>query len=237
MVGNWTGVERLEQGKWRPRIKDLCLTDILQGEPNLVAVRRGCDVWAKRARLEDVSDDLMVGDSDRHCLGIERGADIAILSVGGEDLHARTVRDDDPCLFLISCRIEHLDVVLSANRDPDFPSVRREESLVRRAPDIDRALDDVGLRIDEGHRIRADRHDGKRPVVRREAHAVNKNLSPVERAEIARLRIAKTDDAEQPVVRRVDDRHGVRELLGGVYAVVVADRDLRSRSRRRRLSG
>ena len=66
-----------------------------------------------------------------------------------------------------------------------------------------------------------------RLVVRREAHAVHEHLPLVERAEIGRLRIAEPDHAEQLVVGGIGDRNGVGELLGGVDAVAMADRDVR----------
>ena len=70
-------------------------------------------------------------------------------------------------------------------------------------------------------------------VVGREAHAVHQDLPLVERAEIRRLRIAEPNDAEQLVVGRIDDRHRVGELLGGIDAVVVAHRDVGRRTPRR----
>ena len=88
-------------------------------------------------------------------------------------------------------------------------------------------LDRVGGGIDEGHRIRSDRDDGKRLVVGREAHAVDKHLSLVERAEIAGLGIAEADDAEQLVVDGIGDGDGVGKLFRRVDAVAMADRNVR----------
>src|ERR1700751_5675544 len=58
----------------------------------------------------------------------------------------------------------------------------------------------------------------------------------VEGAEISRRRIAKANDAEQLVVGRINDRHGVGELVRRVEAVGMAYRDVRRVRRRRDLA-
>ena len=63
-------------------------------------------------------------------------------------------------------------------------------------------------------------------MIGRKAHAVHQHLPLVERAEIAGLGIAEPDDAEQLVVDGIGDRDRVGELLGGIDAVVMADRDV-----------
>ena len=55
---------------------------------------------------------------------------------------------------------------------------------------------------------------------------MDENLTLVERAEIGRLRIAQSDHAEELVIDRIGHRDRVRELLRGVKAVVMADRDI-----------
>ena len=48
---------------------------------------------------------------------------------------------------------------------------------------------------------------------------MNEDLAFVEGRQVHRLWIAEANDAEVPVGRRVDDRDGVRELLGSVDPV------------------
>src|SRR5712691_6601106 len=62
VVGDRTGIERLEQGKGRLRVEHLGLAGILQCEPDLSAVRGGGDIRAKGARLLYLSDDFVIGD-------------------------------------------------------------------------------------------------------------------------------------------------------------------------------
>jgi hypothetical protein len=88
-------------------------------------------------------------------------------------------------------------------------------------------LDGIGGRIDERHRVGPDGDDRERAVVRRETHAVNQQLAPVQRTQVAGRGIAQPDHAEQPVVGRIGDGDGVRELLGRVDAVPVADGHVR----------
>jgi hypothetical protein len=133
--------------------------------------------------------------------------------------------------------VEHRHVVFAAHRHPHLLAVRRVEGLVRRAPDVGGVLHRVGRGVDEGHRVRADRDDGERAVVRREAHAMHQHLAPVERAEVAGRWVAQADHAEQLVVHRVGDRHGVGELLGRVDPVPVAHGSVGVGSGTRRLAG
>ena len=97
---------------------------------------------------------------------------------------------------------------------------------MRRAADIGGVLDRIGGGVDEGHGVGADRDhrevlwSGEKPM------PWTSNLALVERAEIARLRIAEADDAEQLVVDGIGDRNGVGELLGGIDAVAMADRNI-----------
>src|SRR4051812_44380862 len=74
-------------------------------------------------------------------------------------------------------------------------------------------------------------------MVGRETHAVHEHLSLIEWAEIAGLRIAEADHPEQPVRAGISDRDRVRELLGSVDTVAVAQRDVRRRGCIRGLSG
>ncbi|MEY9504428.1 hypothetical protein ABIE87_003986 [Bradyrhizobium diazoefficiens] len=55
---------------------------------------------------------------------------------------------------------------------------------------------------------------------------MHENLALVERAEIAGLRVAEPDHPKQLVVDRVGHRDRVRELLRGIDAVVMADRNI-----------
>lgn len=71
--------------------------------------------------------------------------------------------------------------------------------------------------------------DDKGAVIRGKRHPVHQHLPAIKRAEIHRARIAQMDNAEQDVIRRVDDRDRVRELLGGIHPVAMADRNVRAR--------
>src|SRR5207248_2796853 len=179
----------------------------------------------------------MIGHADDDGLRIERGTDIAVLAVGRENLHARPGRHLDTRLFLKTLAVEHGYIVLATNGDPDLLAVRREERFVRRAADISGVLDLIRRGVDEGHGVAADRNHRDGLMVWREAHAVDENLSLVERTEITWLRVAQTDNANQPVVDGIGDRDGVGELLSGINAVVVADRNIRIRRRPGRLTG
>jgi len=45
---------------------------------------------------------------------------------------------------------------------------------------------------------------------------VHEHLPTVEWAEIGGLRVPQADDADQLIIDGIDDRNGVRELVGGV---------------------
>ena len=108
---------------------------------------------------------------------------------------------------------------------------------MRRAPDIGDVLDGVGRGIDEIHGIRADRDHGNGAMIGRKSHAVHQQLAPIERTETGRQRIAEPDHAEQLVVDGIGDRDRVRELLRGVDAIAMADRDVGIGGSARDLSG
>src|SRR5206468_10010694 len=113
------------------------------------------DVGAERSLLGDPADDLMILGSDHHRPGREGGADVPVLAVGGEDLHARSAGDDDPGLLLVGVTIQDGDIVLAPHRDPYLGAVRGEERLVRRATDVRDVLYGVGRSLDECHGIRS----------------------------------------------------------------------------------
>src|SRR5262249_45109925 len=115
---------------------------------------------------------------------------------------------------------------LAANGDPNLFAVRRKEGFMRRAADISHVLNSVRCCIDERHGVGADGHHCKRAMIRRKSHSVHQQLPPVERAEISRGWIAKTNDAEQLVVDGINDRHGVGELVRRVETVAMAYRDV-----------
>src|SRR5215475_1634074 len=64
-------------------------------------------------------------------------------------------------------------------------------------------------------------------MVGRKTHAVHQQLPFVERAEIGSRGVAKSDDAEQFIIDRIDDRYRVRKLVGRVETIFVTDRDVR----------
>ena len=119
-------------------------------------------------------------------------------------------------------RVSYGDVVLATHRYPGFAAVRSEERLMRRASDIGCVLHPIGCGVDKRHRVRGDRDDCERLAIGREAETMDEYLSLVERRQVHGLRIAKSDDTEIRIGRRVDDRDGVRKLLGSIDAVLAA---------------
>jgi hypothetical protein len=179
----------------------------------------------------------MICHRDDYGLRVERRTDVAVFAVWRENLHPRTGRHLDPRSFHESVSVEHGDVVFASHRHPDFLAIGREESFMGRAADIGGVLHRIGGGVDKSHGIAADRDDGDHLVIWREPHAVHEKLPLVERAEIAGLRVAETDHADELVVIRIGHRNGVRELLGGVDPVAMADWNIRVRCSARGLSG
>ena len=130
MVGDRTGVEGLQEREWRLPIEHLGLAGVFQGKPDLLAVRRCGDVGTERASLRNPADDFVIGNGDDHGLWCKGGADIAVFAVGGEDRHARTVGNGNPCLLRVSCAVQYGDVVLAADGDPNLPAIPRKERFV-----------------------------------------------------------------------------------------------------------
>jgi len=79
-----------------------------------------------------------------------RSTNVAVLAIRREDLHARPGRGDDAGLFLEGLAVENINIVLAADRDPDFVTVRGEEGLVRSAADVSDVLHLVCRGVDEG---------------------------------------------------------------------------------------
>src|SRR6516164_3603063 len=77
--------------------------------------------------------------------------------------------------------------------------------------------------MDENHRIRADGDDREGAMIRRNPHAVHQQLALVERTETGRRWIAKVDGAKEFAINGIGDGDGVRVLLSGVDAVLMAD--------------
>src|SRR5215475_14226011 len=74
-------------------------------------------------------------------------------------------------------------------------------------------------------------------MVGRKTHAVHQQLPFVERAEIGSRGVAKSDDAEQFIIDRIDDRYRVRKLVGRVETIFMTDRDVRRTRGSGRLAG
>ena len=199
VVGDRAGVERLQDRERWLGIEHHDLADVLQRQPDLLAVGRRGDVGAERARLLDATDDLLRGGVDHHGLWCEARTDVTVFSVRRENRHAGAVGDGDARGRREGLAVEHLDIILAAHRDPDFATVGAEKRLMRRAPDIGRVLHGIGRGIDERHRVRTDRDRRQRLTIGREAHAVDKQLPLVERAEVGGGLVAELDDAEQRI--------------------------------------
>ncbi len=236
VVGDRTGVEGLQERKrWLP-IEYLGLAGVLQGKPDLLAVRRCGDVRTEWARLRNLADNLVIGDGYNFGLRRKRGADIAVFTVGRENRHTRTVGNGDARLFLISRAVEYGDVVLAADDNPHFFAIHRKERFVWGAPNISNVLHAIGRGIDEDHRIRTNCDNRDSAMIRRKPHAMHQQLTLVERTEIGRQRITKADGANELVVDGIGDRDSVGVLFGGVDAVLMADGNIGIGSGRRSLS-
>lgn len=76
VVGNRSG--GVQDRERRMGIKHLRLANILQREPDLLAVWRRRDIRAERAQHGDPPNNLLIGDGDHNCLRSKGRADIAI---------------------------------------------------------------------------------------------------------------------------------------------------------------
>src|SRR5471030_135612 len=56
---------------------------------------------------------------------------------------------------------------------------------------------------------------------------MHQQLPLVERAEIGRRSVAKSHNAEQLIIGRIDDRYRVRKLIGRIKTILVTNRDVR----------
>src|SRR4029077_16657341 len=117
----------------------------------------------------------------------------------------------------------------------NLPAIPRKERFVRRAPDISYVLYTIGRGIDEVYGVRADGDNGHGAMIGRKPHAVHQQLAFIERTEIGRQRIAKTDGAKELVVDGIGDGDSVRVLFGRVDAVLMADGNIGIGSGRRSL--
>src|SRR5262245_48280613 len=84
-------------------------TALRHAEPDLLAIRCGGDVRAERALLRPSSNDPVIGNRHDDRFRGERGADVAILPIGREDLHARAARNLDAGTLLIRRAVEDGD--------------------------------------------------------------------------------------------------------------------------------
>jgi len=82
--------------------------------------------------------------------------------------------------------------------------------------------------IDERDRVGTDRDHRERAMVWRKPHTMDQQLTAIERAHVTGRRVAKLDQSEELVVRRIDNGNGVRKLIRSVEAVAVTDGDVRS---------
>src|ERR671923_2769710 len=167
-------------------VKDHRLAGVFQREPDLLAVRRRRYVGTERADLGYSSDDLVICHGDHNGLRGEGGADIPILAVRREDLHAWAVRDSDTRLLFIGVTVKDGDIILAADRDPDLFAIWRKERLVRRPPNVGDILHSIRCGIDERDRVRADRNNREDAMIWWEPNAMHKHLSTVEGTQIDR---------------------------------------------------
>ena len=71
MIGDRTCIDRLQHGERRARIEDHHFADVLEREPDLLAIRCRRDIRAERALLPDAADDPMIGHGNHHRFGRE----------------------------------------------------------------------------------------------------------------------------------------------------------------------
>src|SRR2546421_11734884 len=64
VVGNRARIDRFQDGERRTRIEHHDLTDILEREPDLLAIRACSDIRTERALLLHPSRDLVIGNGD-----------------------------------------------------------------------------------------------------------------------------------------------------------------------------
>src|SRR5215475_8658153 len=74
-------------------------------------------------------------------------------------------------------------------------------------------------------------------MIRREPHAVDQELPPVERAQVPWSWVAQTDDPQQLLRGRIDHRDRVRGLVREIHAVMCRDRNIRRAGVAWRLAG
>src|SRR6476619_7814976 len=123
VVGDRTGGGGLQEREWRLPVEHLGLAGVFQCKPDLLAVRRCGDVGTERASLRNPADDFVIGNGDDYGLWCKGGAEIAVFAVGGEDRHARTVGNGNPCLLRVSCAVKYGDVVLAAYDAPHLTTI------------------------------------------------------------------------------------------------------------------
>src|SRR5258707_3871346 len=226
VIGDGAGVDHLDHVEWRPCIERYRLAYILERQPHLIAVRCRSDIGAERAFLLDTPDDVVRASGNDDGFWAEAGADISIFAVGREDRHAGTIRHRDTGLLLKALAVEDGYIVLAAYGDPNFFAIRRKEGLMRRAADIGNVLNSVCCGIDKCHGVGADRHRCERTMIGRKSHPVHQQLPSIEWAEISRRRVTKANGAEHLIVGRINDRHGVGELVRRVETVAMTYRDV-----------
>src|SRR5262245_5061172 len=132
VIGDGAGVDHLDNIEWRACVEHYRLANILERQPDLIAVRRRSDVGAERAFLFDMPNDLVSGSRDNDGFWAEAGADKSIFAVGREDRHSGPIRHRDTDLFFEGLPVEDGDIILAPNADPNFFAVRRKEGFMRR---------------------------------------------------------------------------------------------------------
>ena len=196
------------------------LTDILVRHPHFLEIGRELQEWRERTRHRNTLDHLMARHIDDVHFGRKARYHECCPAILLKQHHAGTRCGLDAAYLLESVRVDHRDVVLASNNDPHFLAVGGEEALVRRPPDVSDALNLVGRGIDERHRVGAIGNGNERLVIRREAQAVNIDLTFVQRRQNVRTDVTEPYLTEKLVGRRVDHRHRVGVLIGCVDAVL-----------------
>src|SRR5438552_18364765 len=88
----------------------------------------------------------------------ETGTDKSILAVRPEHGHSWAIGQFDAPRLLHSRGIDYRYGVLTAHRHPQLTAILCEERFMRRAADINHALDFIRFRVDQRYRIRSYRH-------------------------------------------------------------------------------
>src|SRR5262249_33190968 len=148
MIRNRSGVEQRNLFERRFGPEHLDLADVLERYPDLIVFRTHRNVGAEGTGLRYPLNDLMGCRVNHRQFWSETTADGTGTAVGTKNRHSRTVRQPNTPYFFHRLRIDHRNVVLSPDSDPQFAAIGRKERLVRRTPYVNSAPYLIRRRVD-----------------------------------------------------------------------------------------